>query len=152
MRKRVIGREPADGPRWLDLDAVAQVEVTSEDAAHPIERALTGSGPEGWLAATPGEQVIRLLFDEPATIRSIEVRFDERDATRTQEFVLRWSPDRGQSYREIVRQQYTFSPGSTGEIERYAVEIAGMTALELRVIPDIQGGAARASLSRLRLA
>lgn len=151
MRKRVIGQEPPDDQRWLDLETLAEVEVTSEDPARPIELALKGSG-QGWLAATPGEQVIRLLFDVPARLRSIEVRCDEPDATRTQELVLRWSPDRGETYREIVRQQYTFSPGTTCEIERYAVAIDNMTALELRVVPDIQGGSARASLSRLRLA
>ena len=36
--------------------------------------------------------------------------FQEDEQERTQEFVLRWSPDGGQSYREIVRQQYNFSP------------------------------------------
>jgi len=86
-------------------------------------------------------------------LRSIEVRFDEPVVTRTQEFVLRWSPDRGRSYHDIVRQQYTFSPpGTTREAEQYAVDINGLTTLELRVIPDIGGAPARASLSRLRLA
>jgi hypothetical protein len=97
--------------------------------------------------------VIRLLFDEPTRLRSIEVRFDEHGAARTQEFVLRWSPDRGRTYSEIVRQQYTFSPpGTTREVEHFAVDIQAATTLELRVIPDIGGGSARASLTRLRLA
>lgn len=103
--------------------------------------------------SAPGEQVIRLLFDEPTRLRSIEVRFDEHGAARTQEFVLRWSPDRGRTYSEIVRQQYTFSPpGTTREVEHFAVDIQAATTLELRVIPDIGGGSARASLTRLRLA
>jgi hypothetical protein len=150
MRKRVIGEESTDSHAWLDL-ADAVVEITSEDPAHPIEHALTG-GDERWVASTHGEQVIRLRFDEPERIRAIRVRFDEHDAPRTQEFVLRWSPDRGQSYREIVRQQYTFSPPhTTSETEHYAVDLAGVTALELRVVPDICGGPGLASLSQLRL-
>jgi hypothetical protein len=152
MRKRVIGREPQADRDWFDLENMAQVEVTSEQPAYPIERALQGGG-SGWRAATSGEQVIRLLFDRPTKLRSIDVRFDEDAAPRTQEFVLRWSPDGGRTYREIVRQQYTFSPpDTTREVEQYAVDIEAVTTLELRVVPDIGGGAARASLSRLRLA
>jgi hypothetical protein len=152
MRKQLIGQEGPGGDRWFDLDARATVEITSEDAAHPIEHALSGRD-TGWRASTPGEQVIRLHFDEPTTLRVIEVRFEEREATRTQEFVLRWSPDAGRSYRDIVRQQYTFaSQGATRQAERYAVDIQGMTTLELRVVPDISGGDAVASLSQLRLA
>ncbi len=69
MRKHII----SDGPRdvsaaeqgWLDLELLAQVEFTSEDVDYPIESALIpGTGP-GWRAAQPGEQTIRLLFDEP---------------------------------------------------------------------------------------
>jgi hypothetical protein len=152
MRKQLIGQEGPGGDRWFDLDARATVEITSEDAAHPIEHALSGRD-TGWRASTPGEQVIRLHFDEPATLRVIEVCFEEREATRTQEFVLRWSPDAGRSYRDIVRQQYTFAPqGATRQAERYSVNVQGMTTLELHITPDISGGQAVASLSLLRLA
>jgi hypothetical protein len=79
--------------------------------------------------------------------------FEEREAPRTQEFVLRWSADGGRSYREVVRQQYTFSPPGTGqEVEDYAVDLEGVTALELSIVPDIGGGACRASLSEWSLA
>jgi hypothetical protein len=152
MRKRVIGQEPQRDQEWLDVENVAQVEVSSEHPDYPIELALIGAR-RGWLAATSGEQVIRLVFDDPARLRAIDVRFDEHERTRVQEFVLRWSADGGRSYREIVRQQYNFSPpGTTCQAERYAVDIDGATVLELRVIPDIAGGPAVASLSQLRLA
>ncbi len=152
MRKRVIGAETAGDQTWLDLEQVAEVEITSEDPDHPIERALqAGEGP--WRASTPGEQVIRFLFPEPVDLRSIDLRIDEDGEPRTQEFVLRWSNDRGHAYQEIVRQQYTFSPpGTTREVEQYAVDLHGVTALELRILPQVSGGAARASLSRIRLA
>jgi len=79
--------------------------------------------------------------------------FREDQRQRTQEFLLRWSSDGGTSYRGIVRQQYTFSPpGTTRELEDYAVDLAGVTALELRIIPDIGGGEALASLAQLRIA
>lgn len=151
MRKRVIDQERAVEPGSLDIERIARVEITSEDPAHPIERALRDDG-GGWRAATPGEQVIRLVFDEPTRLQAIDLGFEEAGTPRTQEFVLRWSPDSGRSYREIVRQQYTFSPpGTVSETERYAVDLAGVTVLELRVIPDIVGSPTLASLRRLRV-
>src|SRR5688500_7639752 len=97
MRKRIIGPGPATPPPagwdWLDLAHLAQVEVTSEDAAHPVESALVpGSGP-GWRAGGPVEQVVRLLFDEPVRLRRVRLVFCEVAAARTHEFVLRWSSD-----------------------------------------------------------
>ena len=157
MRKRLIGTDlpeaPAAAPGWLDLDLLAQVEITSEDADHPIESALIpGTGP-GWRAAQPGEQTLRLRFDEPTTLKKIHLVFQEGEQGRTQEFVLRWSPDGGQSYREIVRQQYNFSPPETAqEVEDYDIDLDGVTALELEIVPDISGGRALASLARMRLA
>lgn len=130
---------------------MAQVELTSEDSANPIEGALTAGA--GWRAAQAGEQTIRILFDEPQQIRRIHLEFREKEQERTQEFVLRWSADGGQSYREIVRQQYNFSPpDTTDELEDYAVELEGVTSLELKIVPDISGGESRASLAQLRLA
>jgi len=157
MRKRIINQIfknvlPVD-QSWIDLQRSAQVELTSEDAAHPIEAALIPGFGSGWRAAQAGEQMIRLLFDAPQKIRRIQLLFHEDQQARTQEFVLQWSPDAGQSYREIVRQQFNFSPpGMTREFEGYTVDLAGVTALELRIVPDISGGDARASVAQLRIA
>ncbi|HUU28494.1 MAG TPA: hypothetical protein VM123_11840 [archaeon] len=157
MRKRIIrqgtqGVSAAD-QKWLDLECLAQVEVTSEEAAHPIESALTPSAGSGWRAEQPGQQTVRLLFDKPQRIRRIRLVFHEDEQERTHEFVLRWSSDGGQSYREIARQQYNFSPsGTTREFEDYTVDLDGLTSLELSIVPDISGGCARASVAQLRLA
>jgi len=138
----------------LDLEQVTQVEVSSEEAAHPIESALIPGAGVGWRAAESGAQTIRLLFDAPQRIRRIRLLFDEQMGRgRTQEFVLRWSPGGGEPSREIVRQQYNFSPPDvTSEAEDYVVDLDGVAALELVIIPDISGGLACASLSQLRLA
>jgi hypothetical protein len=157
MRKRIIGPDPgavaAAEPGWLDLERLAQVEITSEEAGFPIESALLPGMGSGWRAAQPGEQTIRLRFDAPLRIKRIRLVFHGGEQERTQEFVLRWSPDRGESYREIVRQQYNFSPpGAVRELEDYDVDLDGVTALELRIVPDISGGRARAALAQLRLA
>jgi hypothetical protein len=157
MRKRVmqhdLGNAPSREQRWLDLEQLARVEITSEDAAHPIEAALIPGHGVGWRAAKPGEQTIRLVFDEPLSLRRVHLRFQEEERQRTQEVVLRSSTDRGQSYQEIVRQQYNFSPPVTSwEVEDYAVELDGVAAIELKIIPDISAGDAHASLAELRLA
>jgi hypothetical protein len=157
MRKRIINQSSeahsSAAEDWLDLGRLAQVEVTSEDAGHPVESALTADGGPGWLAGEPGEQTIRLVFDEPQALRQIQLVFEEEKRERTHEFALRWSSDGGRSYREILRQQYTFSPpGATREVEDYIVNLQGLTVLELKIVPDISRGDARASLIRLRLA
>ena len=115
--------------------------------------ALLSGGGRGWRAAGPGPQTIRLLFDKALKLQRIHLDFKEADVARMQEFVLRWSPDNGKSYREIVRQQWNFSPpGTVREMEEYAVEISDVTVLELSIVPDKSGGEARASLLNLRLA
>lgn len=157
MRKRQISPTPSGDPPsaqpWLDLNRTALVEVTSEEDGYPIESALLEGKDHGWRAEKPGPQTIRLIFDQPQKLRRIWLAFEDTENARTQEFVLRWSPDAGHSFREIVRQQWNFSPpNSTRETEDYAVELSAVTALELIIEPDKSGGAARASLASLRLA
>lgn len=156
LRKRLIGRiqndAPHSEPRWLQLGTAASVEVTSEDPRYPIEAALVRGDKRGWRALEAGTQVIRLIFDRPQNIERMELEFDENDAARTQEFVLRWMPDMGQP-REIVRQQWNFSPPATvHESESFSVRLSGVSTLELIITPNIAGGADHASLSQLRLA
>ena len=158
MRKRIIpsaakAGSPPSGGDWLELEDLVQVEITSEDPAHPIESALLPGATSGWRAAGPGEQTIRVLFAQPQAVHRIWLEFVEPDVERTQEFVLRWSPDSGQSFHEIVRQQWNFSPhGATGQTEDLTVDLTGVTVLELSIVPDISAGPAPASLARLRLA
>ncbi len=159
MRKRIIAdpcppdHRPAESG-WLDLGRLSTVEVTSEDPAHPVEAALVADrdGGSGWRAAGPGPQTIRLLFDRPTPVRRVRLVFREDVTARTQKFVLRWSGDDGRSYREIVRQQYTFSrPGTVEEVEDYRLDLDGVTTLELRVVPDIGGGGVVASVERMQV-
>src|SRR5262245_66367533 len=156
MRKRLISPAPKDisppDQEWLNLEQLATVEITSEDATHPIESALLPGKDSGWRASEPGEQTIRLIFDEPLLIKHIRLLFDESEVARTQEFVLRWSPDGGKSFREIVRQQWNFSPPDTiRELEDYRLELSGVMVRELSIVSDKSGGTAQASVVSLRL-
>jgi hypothetical protein len=140
-------------PRWLDLEELAQIEVTSEDPRHPVEGALVLGEDRGWRAGQAGPQTIRILFDRPVPVRRMTLSFIEPDVTRTQEFVIRWSADGGRSFRDVVRQQWNFSPtGSAREAEDYRVELSDVTVLDLTIVPDVSGGAARASLAHWRIA
>src|SRR2546428_2975778 len=78
--------------------------------------------------------------------------FEGDQIVRTQEFVLRASSNPEGPFREIVRQQWNFSPPETArEGEEYQVELSNVTVLELIIVPNVSGGAARASLKSLRL-
>ena len=157
MRKRLISNprqtDSAVADYWLELTQAALVEVTSEADGYPVEGALLPGQGRGWRAGTAGSQTIRLLFDEPQKLSRIWVVFEETEIQRTQEFVLKWSADHGRSFREIVRQQWNFSPPATvRETEDYTVDLRDVTILELRIVPDQSSGSARASLTSLRLA
>ena len=157
MRKRLIAAArhgaATHDDTWLDLEALAEVEISSEDPDNPIEYALLPGRTEGWLASQPGEQTIRLVFAHPQRLKRVLLRFVEERNERTQEYVLRWSPDVRTSLREIVRQQWTFSPqGSTTEVETHEVELSAVAVLELTINPDISGKSVMASLQALRVA
>ena len=156
MRKRIITATPetirsrAEG--WLDVEWAAVVEITSEEPDYPIEGAFASGQTPGWRAATAGSQTIRLIFDQPQRLQLISLVFEENDQPRTQEFALRWSANGGDSYQEIVRQQWNFSPPQTRrEVEEYRVELSSVTVLELTIVPNVGDGHTRASLKSFRL-
>jgi len=157
MRKKIIEsdqKQDSDSVQnWLDIEKLAVVEISSESETFPIESALLPGESAGWRASGPGKQTIKLLFEAPLRIQWIRLAFEEPETERTQEFVLRWSKDRGGSYQEIVRQQWNFSPeGATRELENYHCALPDVTTLELSIDPDISGRDAIASLKELRLA
>jgi hypothetical protein len=156
MRKRLIPPSPPGVPfdrdYRLDLSTTALVEVTSEEKDHPIEFALIPGESTGWRASEPGTHTIRLIFDRPQELKRISLVFEEKDTSRTQEFVLRWSPNSEGVLREILRQQFNFSPPrTTTEVEEYRVELSHVTVLEMTITPDIAGGTACASLNSLAI-
>jgi hypothetical protein len=158
MRKRIAATSPSQGQSktnhgWLDLDQIATVEVTSEDPNFPIESVFTSKDGPGWRASERGEQQIRIIFDQAASLHRIQLRFVEPKLERTQEFTVRWSSADGGPAKEIVRQQWNFSPrGSTVEVEDYEVSLDGVSVLELAIKPDLTRGEASATLAMWRVA
>ena len=140
MRKSIVDpattrTEQRSEQEWLDLEQVAKVEVTSEDANFPIDSALASAKGPGWRATGKGKQIIRIIFDKPRPLRRIRLEFAEPEIERTQEFTLQWSAESGGPLRDIVRQQWSFSPrGSTSEVEDYQIDL---DSLELEFKPDL---------------
>jgi hypothetical protein len=158
LRKQII-RAPAltavPTPDEIDIAAVATVLVTSETATHPVEHAFDshrGPGGSRWVAGEPGEQTLILAFDAPQAIRRVILEVEEPEVARTQELQLALSTDGGRAYREVLRQEYNFSPpGTTFEREDWAVTAEGVTHLRLVIRPDKGGRPCRATVTSLVL-
>ena len=158
MRKRIVSSgltNARSGPdsNWMDLGQIATVEVTSEDPNFPIESVFSPAEGAGWRAGQKGEQQIRLIFDQALPVRRIQLHFVEPRQARLQEFTVRWSAADGGQAKEIVRQQWNFSPGgSTSEIEDYQVDLDGVSTIELVIRPDLTQNQAVATLAAWRVA
>ena len=158
LRKHLLTAPPPATVSQSDakeIAAIATVLVTSEAADAPIDHVFDQSrGPGGsrWVAAGPGEQRLILAFDTPQTLRTISLEVEEPEVSRTQVLHVSVSRDGGQTYRELRRQEYTFSPpGTTFEREEWAVTVAGATHLQLVITPDKGGAPCRATLTSLVL-
>jgi hypothetical protein len=158
LRKEILTTQPitsAQRAPQKDIASIATVLVTSEDPDHPIDHVFDGQrgpGASRWIAAQPGEQTLILAFDAPQTIRKVLVEIEEPNIGRTQEMDVSVSNDGGQTYLELVRQEYTFSPpGTSLEREEWSINADGVSHLRLRIKPEKGGKACRATLSTLAL-
>ena len=156
LRKQILkatSSAPMPTSDAIDVAAVATVLLTSEDPAHPIDHAFDDSrGPGGsrWIAGEPGEQTVILAFDSPQAIRRVALEVEEPEVARTQELQLAVSTDGGRTYRELLRQEYNFSPpGTTFEREDWAVNSDAVTHLRLVIKPDKGGKPCRATITSL---
>ena len=156
MRKSLISQSEtnatlAPAGSWLDLDKLATVELSSEDPEHPFELALRPNTNEGWRAASPGPQVIRIHFDQPSPIRRVHLDFLEEVNQRAQEIAL-FATQKGTPRRELVRQQWVFSPnGSKREVEDFYFDLSNIAVLELQIDPGRHDKAMFATLQTLQV-
>src|SRR4051794_12286997 len=158
LRKQIIRAPesaPFPTPDEIDIAAVATVLVSSEAAEHPVDHAFDGHrGPGGsrWVAGEPGEQTLILAFDAPQAIRRVALEVEEAEVARTQELQLAVSTDGGRTYREVLRQEYNFSPpGTTFEREDWALNSETVTHLRFVIRPDKGGKPCRATITSLNL-
>ena len=143
LRKQILEVphvEPDQAYGELPISEVATVWVTSEAADHPIDYIFDkhrGRGGSRWVAQNPDEQMLVLSFDAPQRIRSVVLEIEEQEVSRTQELTLLASFDGGKAYRELVRQEFNFSPpNTTFEHEQWIVSLEQVTHLRLTIKPD----------------
>jgi hypothetical protein len=135
----------ADVP-WLDLAAIADVTVVV--GGRRVERSRGE-----WTAESPGEQLIEVRFHHPTSVGRVRVVSWEFEQSRTQEVTIWASMHRGEQHREVVRQRFTFSAsGLTEDVEEYALRLEGVSALQLRIVPSVDGRAAVARVREVRVA
>lgn len=159
MRKKIvdpnISNTSSVKPGTLDLVNIATVQLTSEDAAHPIENAFNqqlGKGANYWAAATSEPQIITLVFDQPQSIQKIQIDIEETDASRTQALQVSVSNNGGQSFEKVLQQDYNFSPpGTTFQREDWTVNLEKVTHFRLEITPDQDNHTAIAKLTSLIL-
>jgi|SRR5580704_11669853 hypothetical protein len=159
LRKRLIGeprgsREPDRGDE-IDIAASATIAYSSEDADHPIEfliDAHRGRGGTCWTSGHTNEiGRIVLEFDNPQPISSLVYEVEESGQERTQELCVAVSCDHGHSYRQVLVQEYTFSPeGATFQHEELRLDLPAVTHMCLTIVPN-KGGSGMATLTSLRL-
>ena len=138
--------EPVADIRWLDLDAFADVKIVA--AGRDVDRTLGA-----WSADCPGEQMIEIRFHHPTSVSRVRVVSSEFEQSRTQEITVWASLHRGQQHREVLRQQFRFSPhGATEEVGEYALRLDGVSVIQLRIVPSIDGQPAVARVTEFRVA
>lgn len=158
MRKRQIDElGPAAAPAEGEIDCThaASISYTSEEKGHPIDCLFDGHcgpGAPRWLSGR-ADSVERLVlaFDEPTSISRLMYEVEETECPRTQEIRLEVSHDHEHTYRQVLVQEYAFSPrGATFQKEDVRMEAQRVTHLRIVVVPN-KSGSGRASLTSLRL-
>jgi F5/8 type C domain len=158
LRKRQLTADVAaraDVAGELDIASCATIAFTSEDPAHPVEHLLDGSSGPGatrWTSARADtiEQIL-VEFDKPQILSRLVYEVEEATRERTQEVRVEVSEDGGRTYRQVLVQEYTFSPaGATYQREEQRLNLRQISHLRLRIVPN-KSGSGTATLTALRL-
>src|ERR1700756_714503 len=128
----------------IDIAGCATVSYSSEDPAHPVEHLLNGqSGPGAtrWMSARPDTiEHLVVEFDQPQTISRLVYEVEEATRERTQEVRVEVSEDGARTYRQILVQEYNFSPrGATYQCEEQRFDLHRVSHLRLTVVPNKNG-------------
>lgn len=159
IRKRLISEQsqgfPGVAAGEIDIASRATLAYSSEDPAHPIEHLIDGyygRGSTHWASArTNATERIVLEFDHPQRISCLVYEVEEYQQERTQEVRVEVSSDQGRTYRQVLVQEYTFSPhGALFQHEELRLEFPAITHLSLTIVPN-KSGSGVATLTALRL-
>lgn len=159
IRKRLMSEQssaaPQERPGEIDIARQATLTYSSEDPDHPLEYLIDGHRGRGatrWAGARPNEtERIVLEFDHAQRISRLVYEVEEGRQERTQEVRVEVSSDHGRTYRQVLAQDYTFSPqGATFQHEDQRLDLSAITHLSLTIVPN-KGGSGVATLTSLRL-
>jgi hypothetical protein len=158
LRKRQLtadGAASASAAGELDIASCATIAFTSENPVHPVEHMLDGSSGSGatrWTSARADtiEQIL-MEFDKPQILSQLVYEVEEATRERTQEVRVEVSEDGGRTYRQILIQEYNFSPaGATFQHEQQRLNLRQVSHLRLTIVPN-KNGSGIATLTALRL-
>src|SRR5438445_13359237 len=156
IRKRPLeAHRSGRGAGEIDIASCATVAYSLDDPAHPVEHLLdepSGLGAGRWMSARPDTtEHIVIEFDLPQAISRLVDEVEETMRERTQEVRVEVSEDGGRSYRQILVQEYNFSPGgATYQRQDQRVNLRQVTHLRLTIVPN-KSGSGTATLTTLRL-
>ena len=158
LRKRPLEADAATSARAageIDIAGCATIAYSSENSAHPIEHMLDGRcgpGATRWISARPDTvEHIVVEFDRPQAISRLVYEVEEAMRQRTQEVRVEVSEDGGRSYRQILVQEYNFSPGGAiYQHEEQRFNLPQVTHLRFTIVPN-KSGSGTATLTALRL-
>ena len=158
LRKRPLeGSAPANtgATGAIDIAGCATIAYSSEQPDHPVEHLLdghSGLGATRWIGARPDTiEHILVEFDRPQTISRLVYEVEETERERTQEVRVEVSEDGGRTYRQILVQEYNFSPGgATYQREEQRFNLRQISHLRLTIVPN-KHGSGTATLTTFRL-
>jgi hypothetical protein len=158
MRKRLMTQETSvspERPGEIDIAGLALFAYSSEDPDHPLEHLVDGRGGPGgthWSGARSNTtECIVLTFDPAQPISGLAYEVEECNQERTQEVRVVVSTDHGHTYRQVLVQEYNFSPrGATFQREDLRLDLTGVTHLSLTIVPNKRGTGV-ATLTSLRV-
>ena len=158
VRKRLL---PKDGENQaafageIDIASQAVLAYSSADPDHPIDNLIDGHDGRAstfWAGAKPNttERII-VEFDHPQSVCWMIYEVEECVCARTQEVSVEVSADGGLTYRQILVQEYTFSPaGATFQRQVQRLNLPPISHIRLTIVPD-KHGSGSAKLNSLRL-
>jgi hypothetical protein len=156
LRKRPLEDDAATrAADEIDIAGCATIAYSSENPAHPVEHVLdrrSGPGTTRWISARPDTvEHIVVEFDQPQAIGRLVYEVEEAIRERTQEVRVEVSEDGGRTYRQILVQEYTFSPrGATYQREEQRFNLHQVSHLRFTIVPN-KNGSGTATLTALRL-
>jgi F5/8 type C domain-containing protein len=158
MRKRLMNEQVsgcAGGRGRIDIAGLASFRFSSEHPDHPLDHLIDGCCGRGgtrWAGAQADTtECIELEFEPAQEISRLIYEVEEPGVERTQQVRVEVSTDQGRIYRQVLAQDYNFSPyGATFQREEIDLDLRPITHVKLTIVPN-KGGSGVATLTSLQL-